>query len=384
MKNLISHRVIPAFLCMIIALSLSACGEKSGKPTYDETGGTGEKLSGSKIKPDGTDEIASADNGKENEEGIASADPEKANESLELLQKSMEYSRQTAGAAAYLGCRKQGDSASLSEWMQSNCSGLTEAMPFILNIPDERILGDGYGDLYCIVPKDENTSLSVNRVKWKTVGYGVWPVAEEILYREEYAEPVLVFVNFEQWRDEPDIEVILVTNDGVEVKWCPQIDEYGILVIPTGQDYIPVLMDFTFFGDITGLDYPEGWELPGDDLWLAPTDQGLADTAWTCEHWLLELHWGNGGPGYSGTADLYYHEDEEQRYDIAYSGVWRMEGDCLEMELYGNYECIEGSFPVEIDPSGEHLYIERDRETDVCPPFFSDDMVCMELTLSYG
>ena len=53
-------------------------------------------------------------------------------------------------------------------------------------------------------------------------------MAEEILYREEYAQPVLIFVNYEQWRDEPDTEIVLVTNDGVEVKWLPLTDEYGI------------------------------------------------------------------------------------------------------------------------------------------------------------
>ena len=379
MKKLISHRIFPIFLCMMMALSLSACGEKSGKPIYDETGGTGEKLSGSKIKPDGTSETI-FEGGREETEA---ADPEKAKESLEMLQTSMEYSQQTAGAAAYLGFREQGDSMPLTEWIQSNCSGLAEEMPFILNIPDERILGEGCGDLYCIVPRDENTSLSVNRVKWKTVDYGVWPVAEEVLYREEYAQPVLVFVNFEQWRDEPDIEVILVTNDGVEVKWCPQIDEYGTLVIPTGQYYVPVLMDFTAFGDMTGLGYPDSWELPEDSNWLPPTDQGLADTTWTCEHWLLELRRGNGDLGYSGTANLYYRENGEQ-YDIVYSGMWRMEKDCLRMELSDGDNYIEGNFPVQINPSGEHLYIERDRETDVCPPFFGENMVSMELVLSYG
>ncbi len=50
------------------------------------------------------------------------------------------------------------------------------------------------------------------------MGNGLHPVADEVLYREEYAEPVLVFVDPE----EPDIEIVLVTNEGVSLEWIPQ------------------------------------------------------------------------------------------------------------------------------------------------------------------
>ena len=67
----------------------------------------------------------------------------------------------------------------------------------------------------------------------------MWPVADEVLYREEYAQPVLVFVNYEEWPDEPDTEVNLVTNNGLEVKWYPLTDESGCPVVPTGVNYAP-------------------------------------------------------------------------------------------------------------------------------------------------
>lgn len=45
---------------------------------------------------------------------------------------------------------------------------------------------------------------------------------------------------------------------------------------------------------------------------------------------------------------------------------------------------VSGGFPVRIDPTGEDLYIEQDRETVVCPPFFGEKMICMDLMRSYG
>lgn len=100
----------------------------------------------------------------------------------------------------------------------------------------------------------------------------------------------------------------------------------------------------------------------------------------------MELGKGNCDPNYAGTADLYYQFEDEQEYQLFYFGVWRMEGDCLRLELSaGMGTSASGSFPVLIDPSGDHLYIQQSK--DGCysrPPFFDDDMASMELTRSYG
>ena len=165
------------------------------------------------------------------------------------------------GAAAYLGLREKGDQTELTDWLRENCADLTSELPFLLEIPSERVLGAGYGKLFCIVPRDENTSLAVNHVTWQMMGNGLHPVTDEVLYREEYAEPVLVFVDPE----EPDKEVNLVTNDGVAAIWYPQEDGYGNLFLPTDEDGAPLLYDFAIYGYTTGLDYPEGWEPSGDD-----------------------------------------------------------------------------------------------------------------------
>ena len=77
--------------------------------------------------------------------------------------------------------------------------------------------------------------------------------------------------------------------------------------------------------------------------------------------------------------------EDGQEYAYSYSGIWRMEGDCLHLDLSdGAGTRMSGSFPVLIDPSGESLHIQQDRETGVCPPFFGEGMTCMDLIRAYG
>ena len=202
--------------------------------------------------------------------------------------------------------------------------------------------------------------------------------AVEVLYREEYAEPVLVFVDPE----EPDKEVNLVTNDGVAAIWYPQEDGYGNLFLPTDEAGEPMLYDFAIYGYVTGLDYPEGWEPSGDDWWLPPTELGLADTSWLCDSWVLELRGGDTDPAYAGTADLYY--SPAGRIELDYFGVWRMEDDCLYLKLSADSgDEIDASFPILISPSGEDLYFQRSR-TGAGIPFLPDGTDSIGLLLYTG
>lgn len=132
------------------------------------------------------------------------------------------------------------------------------------------------------------------------------------------------------------------------------------------ENSIPFYCGQNNIGDINGLDYwdnPDGLEPAGDDSWLPPTDEGLANSQWNCgEGWYMELGKGNCDPNYAGTADLYYQFEDEQEYQLFYFGVWRMEGDCLRLELSaGMGTSASGSFPVLIDPSGDHLYIQQSK-----------------------
>ena len=336
MKQTLKRRICAAILCHILLLGLAGCG-KANKAKLNDGGDPPVKAS--------VDALKQGQPAADSEETVDGA------ESLARVRGDLEYDGRLTGAAAYLGLREKGDQTELTDWLRENCADLTSELPFLLEIPSERVLGAGYGKLFCIVPRDENTSLAVNHVTWQMMGNGLHPVADEVLYREEYAEPVLVFVDPE----EPDKEVNLVTNDGVAVIWYPQEDGYGNLFLPTDEAGEPMLYDFAIYGYTTGLDYPEGWEPSGG---------------------------GDAGPGYAGTADLYYAPAGYIKQD--YLGVWRMEDDCLYLKLSADSgDAIDASFPILISPSGEDLYFQRSR-TGAGIPFLSDGTDSVGLLLYTG
>lgn len=357
-------------LAALLALSLTACGggESTGQEAAEVT------VPESTIREDTKNESTGA-------ESAAPAEEDGAEEALELLRWCMDPAPQIALAAAYLGNRSGEDTMPLSDWLWETCPGLMAEMPFIAQIPEDRILGGGYGDLYCLVPRDDSTTLAVNWVYWDKTGDEAKPQVEKVLYRSEYAEPVLVYVWYEGTLDAPCIEIQAIAGNGAQVTWYPTLDrEYGYIVIPTGENDDPLIMDFSFFGFLEeeGNDM-ENWDF-GDDGWLPPTDEGLADTSWVCEEWSLELYRGSTDPAWFGTAVLCRWSANIAGADETREGFWRMEGDCLCLEFPG---VSGGSFPVLIDPSGEHLFIQQAAD-GTCPPFFDEDMASMELTLSYG
>ena len=181
MKRLILLRFFAALVSLSLALSLTACGGQSEPSPSEDGSSMAGAFSGGK--------------GNVSEPKDDPDDSEKAESGLDLLRACMAEDDQLAGAVAYLGQREPNDSSSMTDWLLENSGSLVSELPFLLEIPAERILGGESGKLYCIVPRDENTSLAVNHVTWESQGNGVWPVADEVLYREEYAQPVLVFVN---------------------------------------------------------------------------------------------------------------------------------------------------------------------------------------------
>lgn len=396
------HRFAAAALALGLLLSLSACGRKtSGKipgserdsktirtlPKKDAGSKSGaqtapaqsEPASGSKPGTQGSPSLAGKPSGSGAKAEQQTPVDAEAQAALAQLRQYMEDTAQAA-AVAYLGYRDAAErSGALTDWLWTNVPGLMETMAFLQSIPSDRVLNGDYGDLYCIVPRDEHTSLAVNHVVWRSNERGVWPEADEVLYRSEYAEPLLLFVRWEEFQDEPDVEVVIVPDDGTGVNWCPirDLENGGYIEIPTGVDYEPLLLDFSSFGDVTGLDY-------ADNLWAPPTELGLADSIWNCGSWMLELYSG-GEPDSAGAAALSCQQEDGQAYQLICSGVWRMENDCLRLELTAqDGASVSGSFPVYIDLSGEHLILHRDGETHVGLPFFDDNANYMELMLSYG
>ena len=334
--------------------------------------------------PEKREETTITDKGEKGENGTIPVNPapidgEQAQAAMALLREYMENEPQIALAAACLGQREAEDSTPLTDWLWVNSPGLMEKMPFIQTIPEDCILGAGYGVLYCLVPRDDNTTLAVNHVTWESTGNGVWPEVDEVLYRDEYAQPVLVFVGYD-FMDEndkrwSDIQISAVAGNGAEVVWYPDCyPESFIINAPIDEDYNPLILVL----DNLTTDAPDNWE-NGDDNWAAPTEIELANTYWYGSgEWYMML-W------LDEFSDQYYNKrvDIFQTGGAQYSGIWEMDGECLYIQVVdGVGNVTEGRYPVTISPSGKDLYICEDPKNGVRPVFFGEeDKAVMYLTL---
>lgn len=330
-----------------------------------------------------------------------SANPEDMN-GLSYLREYMSYFTDGVVGVCYLGHREKGDTKPLADWIQTNAPQLVKKLPFILEIAadEERVLGDGYGDLFCFVPKDTFSTLSVNRTEWISDEYGVYPYDGEELYYSEYAEPVLVFANYEQYWDESNVKISALSGSGGYMQWCPyrDLDNNGVLGIPfyykedsyAGIYEAKLLIDFTHFGTDTQMKDPFHWNAWDyiknldpydvmDDGWGVPYDTALMNTKWQCgDNWYISFGEGNCDPAYAGRVEIYKKAEQEQNYQVMYSGLWRMETTSTSGKNTNN-----GSYLILVSPSGEQMDMYMDYRTGSIPPFFIEGTGFMTLTYRY-
>ena len=163
-------------------------------------------------------------------------------------------------AVAYFGCT-DGDPL---EAMLSVAPQLCNDMPFLLSIPNDNWIGTA-GHLFCIVPADENATVSVNRHTWNAVTQAYED--EEVLYRSENGLPILVMCSNENGM--PDTDIIITDSNGEVAFWSPHIDSsYRVasLYDDTGESLI---YDYTSYEELNGHVYQGGnyldvvgtWEL---------------------------------------------------------------------------------------------------------------------------
>ncbi|MBR4881809.1 MAG: hypothetical protein IKU19_07735, partial [Clostridia bacterium] len=108
-------------------------------------------------------------------------------------------------AVAYIGGTDSMESVNTQEWINTLLPGFYSNLPFIGTIDDSRIIGERYGELYLVVPCDENASVSVNHVDESGE-------VTEVLYRSDYGEPLLVFANNTGFPS--DTQINIVDNSG--------------------------------------------------------------------------------------------------------------------------------------------------------------------------
>ena len=283
-------------------------------------------------------------------------------DSLTLLRKNMAEVPDYIFAVAYISSAAGGPDdfeLPIQEWVSKAAPELCAEYPFVRNIPRERVVGSG-GSLFCVVPRDPNASVAVNRIQWneKTGGYD----NVEVLYRES-GEPILVFACADMGESiDPDTEVI-VTNSGEEpLKWYPY---YGIVALPySSEDGRELGYDFTVY---TGNDSMDGGDVGDDGMWTAPTAEQLAAHVWTWQGDLAEqpamatmsLTQGSGAELGQITFTWWYTKDYGDPQEI-YEGSWSLTdgGEYMDLTMirtggrqYTKGEpptTVSGMFPVQV------------------------------------
>lgn len=179
-------------------------------------------------------------------------------------------------AVAYLGCTEDMDEVNAIEWIKENRPLLCSDLPFLTAIPKDDIIGDGYGELYCIVPAYEDTTIAVNRISMNEDGTST---AGDVLYRSETGNPILVFCNTGGFA--PDMQVVVTQDENKSITWYPTLDDNLRIIKTLSDEGENQVMDFTPYSEQLSTVYSQN----KSDDWISPENNDLIGTAWDCDHY---------------------------------------------------------------------------------------------------
>ncbi len=211
-------RILCALLSALLLLTLTACGGK--KPAEDPS------VQPPVEQPDPPDSPA----------------PSEAEQSLADLRETIRAAGAVLGCA-YLGSTGGEESTDLTALLEG--ADCLTAYPFLREIPAEQVVAPGGWDIYCIVPADEDVSITVNEFGWPS-----WdaegPVAGEVLWESGSGTPLCIAANVSDIM--PDTQITVTAADGTAVIYQPFLSlRDGSLAVPKDG----TVYDFTV--------YPEGF-----------------------------------------------------------------------------------------------------------------------------
>ena len=214
-------RILCALLSALLLLTLTACGGK--KPAEDPSAQPPVEQPDT---PDTPDPPA----------------PSEAEQSLADLRETIRAAGAVLGCA-YLGSTGGEESADLTALLEG--ADCLTAYPFLREIPAEQVVAPGGWDIYCIVPADEDVSITVNEFGWPS-----WdaegPVAGEVLWESGSGTPLCIAANVSDIM--PDTQITVTAADGTAIIYQPFLSlRDGSLAVPEDG----TVYDFTV--------YPEGF-----------------------------------------------------------------------------------------------------------------------------
>lgn len=211
-------RILCALLSALLLLTLTACGGK--KPAEDPS------VQPPVEQPDPPDSPA----------------PSEAEQSLADLRETIRAAGAVLGCA-YLGSTNGETDTDLTALLEG--ADCLTAYPFLREIPAEQVVAPGGWEIYCIVPADEDVSITVNEFGWPS-----WdaegPVAGEVLWESGSGTPLCIAANVSDIM--PDTQITVTAADGTAVIYQPFLSlRDGSLAVPEDG----TVYDFTV--------YPEGF-----------------------------------------------------------------------------------------------------------------------------
>ena len=256
-------------------------------------------------------------------------EPGAYDDSLDLLRQELDERQQDERlAVAYIGDinGKLSDLAiPLRDWINDTAPGLCAQYTFVRNIPQERVVGDS-GSLFCVVPRDPNATVAVNRVRWNEAKGDYETV--EVLYRSESGDPILLFVSNDLGSVPTDTTELLLTDSHSDtLSWYPIP---GIVALPYDYENDRKLAyDFTFYSQ-------EGNDGFGSDIgWTCPSGSQLTQEIWAWDGHTdkpalatLELHANSSQEDDWGTATFtWWYESDFVTPEEVYTGDWGLTGN---------------------------------------------------------
>ena len=208
-----------------------------------------------------------------------SSEPITADASLTSLRQAMVETPQLF-AVAYFGYHDTMDSdAPVDPFavMQEQAPELCKDLPFLLDIPADRVIGSN-GDLFCIVPLDENATVAVSKGIWNETSEQY--LYEHPLYFADSGEPILLFCNNAGF--EPDSQLCIWGPSG-DILWYPQADD-NLCAMPLRNDnWDDLFYDFSPYRELLLAEYNS---MNGE--WVKPTAEMLTGTTWVWDRYLMD------------------------------------------------------------------------------------------------
>lgn len=314
----LARLLVAALLALAMTLSLTACQvEIPGVGTININDGN--TPAGGNVP----------DRGDTDGDGMDGGEPGAYDDSLDLLRQELDERQQDERfAVAYIGDidGKLSDLAvPLRDWINDTAPGLCAQYTFVRNIPQERVVGDS-GSLFCVVPRDPNATVAVNRVRWNEAKGGYETL--EVLYRSESGDPILLFISNDLGTVPTDTTELLLTDSHPDtLSWYPIP---GIVALPYDYENDRKLAyDFTFYSQ-------EGNDGFGSDIgWTCPTGSQLTQEIWAWDGntdkpalATLELHANSSQEGDWGTATFtWWYESDFVTPEEVYTGDWGLTGN---------------------------------------------------------